>query len=372
MRNMLNLIPKIFFIFIILLSSFSFAQNKNVKISDLQPKSESSVFPLISIPADKKVEEKINTFLQVTELENIPDTRKNPFQLAQTASNSYTNYVSFYEWKKLETPKNILSLFFSGEATGAYSEMFDKWNSFDLRDGNYINIKDLLTDDGIALVETKVNSAMKKEISDFIAELKTENPTEKDEKERLEEQLFLYEDCLNWVNTQNLSWFEYYFEKDHITFVRGRCSNHAMRALDDLYDYQIPVSYREIAPYLSDYGKSLIFNSPQNIGTENPSNKLYKGRIDGKYEVYFLINEINEDDSLSVTYWYGKYKKLINLRGEFVHNRFSLIEDDYHDENQQKWIPKAFIEIDLKGKKLIGTWQDFKTKKYLKLELEEL
>lgn len=349
-----------------------YSQNKDVMISDLPPKIEGQVFPLISFPNNKIVEEKINIFLQVSELEFVPKSSSDPFLLARTATNSYTNYVSFYEWKKLDTPKNILSLYMNGEATGAYPEMFDMWSNFDLRTGNYIHLEDLFTEEGTKFVLQYANSSIEKEIIDFIAELKKTDISDSDTKEMVEEQLMIYEDCLESIKSQNLQWFEYFFEKDSLILNRGRCSNHAMRALDDLWDYQISISYDQLKPQLTDFGKSLIFDNPKNIRSNNPSNRLYKGKIDGKYPVHFLINDIHEDESLSAIYWYDKQKKIIHLGGEFVHQHFSLVEDDYHDENLRKWIPRALIEADLKGSKIIGTWQDYKTKKFLKLELEEL
>ena len=65
-------------------------------------------------------------------------------------------------------------------------------------------------------------------------------------------------------------------------------------------------------------------------------------------------------------------KKLINWRGEINNNHLSITEDDTDEENIKNWIPKATVEADIKGNKIVGTWQDFITKKYLNLELEEL
>jgi hypothetical protein len=63
-------------IFFLLISCLSFSQQKSLTIKDLPPKSEDSVFPLISYAVDPRVENKINTFLQVDQLEYIPDQRK--------------------------------------------------------------------------------------------------------------------------------------------------------------------------------------------------------------------------------------------------------------------------------------------------------
>jgi len=352
-------------LFFLLLSSLSFSQQQNVKITDLQPKSEDFVFPVISYSKNPSVENKINTFLQVSELEYIPNSGGNPFKLASTATNSYTNYIDFYSWQKLETPKNILTVSINGEATGAYSENFSNWKNFDLRTGNYINLQDLFQPNSIKTVENLINQRVRKRINDFIVELKSNKNGSEDETEQID----IYEQCFT---DNTLQYLEYFFGKDKLTVVVGRCSNHASRALDDLGNHEIILSYKELEKHWSAYAINLLSGSEQTVSKPGISNRLYKGKIDGKYPITVLINEINEDGSFSSVYWYDKNKKLINWRGEFVHDHLSMTEDDYHSEEQKAWIPRALIEADLKGNKITGTWQDYKTKKYLNLELEEL
>jgi hypothetical protein len=351
-------------VFFLLISGLGFSQQKEVKINNLPPKSENFVFPVVTYAGNPAVADKINTFLQVKELEYIPNSGGNPFKLASTATNSYSNYVYFYDWEKLETPKNILTMGIHGEASGAYPEEFEDWKNFDLRTGNFINTEDLFQAESRKTVNGLIQSRVKKRVNDFLLKLKSEkNPSEE-----VQDQIAMYEDCFI---EHTLNGIRYFFGKNKITFVAGRCSNHAMRALDDLGSHELEFTYRELEKYLSIYGKNLISGS-EKIGQTGPGNKLFKGKIDGKYPVTVLFNEINEDDSFSATYWYDKNKKPINWRGEFIHDHFSITEDDYHSEELKEWVPRALIEADLKGNKVIGTWQDYKTKKYLTLELEEL
>ncbi|KAB1230269.1 hypothetical protein [Chryseobacterium viscerum] len=351
-------------VFFLMISGLSFSQQKNVKISDLQPKSENFVFPVVTYAGNPEVASKINTFLQVNELEYIPNSGGNPFKLASTATNSYSNYVYFYNWEKLDTPKNILTINVNGEASGAYPEEFSDWKNFDLRTGNYINAEDLFQTGSTKTVNGLIQKKVKKRVNDFLVKLKSEkNPSEE-----VQEQIGLYEGCFM---DYTLNGIRYFFGKDKITFVAGRCSNHAMRALDDLGSHELEFTYKELEKYWNPYAKNLISGS-EKVDRTGPGNKLFKGKIDGKYPITVLFNEINEDDSFSATYWYDKNKKPINWRGEFVHDHFSITEDDYHSEELKEWIPRALVEADLKGNKIIGTWQDYKTKKYLTLELEEL
>jgi len=351
-------------VFFLLISGLSFSQQKSLKINDLQPKSENYVFPVVTYPENQTAANKINTFLQVDELEYVPGSGGNPFKLASTATNSYSNYLYFYDWEKLETPENILTIGIHGEASGAYPEEFADWKNFDLRTGNFINAADLFQPGSMKIIEGIIQRRIKKRISDFVAKLKAE----KNPEEETEDQIALYEDCFT---EHTLGSVKYFFGKDKLTFVAGRCSNHAMRALDELDSHEIEFTYRELEKYWSPYAKNLISGSGKTDIT-SINNKLYKGKIDGKYSITVLINQVYDDGSFSAKYWYDKNKKLIEWNGKIKGNHISIIENDYYSEEAHQWVFKALVEADLQGNKIIGTWQDYKTKKYLTLELEEL
>lgn len=352
-----------------LISGLSFSQ-KNLKITDLQPKTEDSTFPLIAYTENPRVENKINTFLQVNELEYVPNSGANPFKLVSTGTTSYSNYVYFYSWEKLETPKNILSIGMDGEASGAYPENFSDWKNFDLRTGNFINAQDLFLPNSVKTVERLIEQKVKKRVNDFLAELKSA----KNHSEETEDQIAIYEGCFT---EQSLDDIRYFFGKDKLTFVAGRCSNHAMRALDDLGSHELEFTYKELEKYWSSYAKNLL-NGSDKIETTSFRNKLYKGKIDGKYPITFLVTRFypaedsSGESSFNAEYWYDKNKKLIKWDGKLKGNHVSITENDHYDEAASQWIPRAFVEAEMKGNKITGTWQDYKTKKYLSIELEEL
>jgi len=348
----------------LLISGLSFSQQKNLIIKDLMPKSEDSVFPVVSYAEKPLVENKINTFLQVDQLEYIPGSTGNPFKLVSTGKTSYSNYVYFYSWKKLETPKNILSIALDGEASGAYPEGFSIWKNFDLRTGNFINAQDLFQPGSVKTVENLIQKSIKKEVNDFLVQLKSDkNPSEE-----VLDQIAIYEDCFTDFTLDGI---EYYFGKDKITFIAGRCSNHAMRALDELDSHVVQFPYKDLEKYWSSYAKNLLSGS-EKVDKTSFDNKLYKGKIDGKYPITVLIDKVYEDGSFSAKYWYDKNKKLIEWDGKIKGNHISIIENDYYSEETNQWVFRALVEAELKGNTMVGTWQDYKTKKYLNLELEEL
>ncbi|KUJ50776.1 hypothetical protein [Chryseobacterium sp. JAH] len=348
----------------LLISGLCFSQQKTVKITDLPPKTEDFNFPKISYPEKPLVENKINTFLQVDQLEYIPGSEISASKLVSTGKTSYSNFVYFYSWEKLETPKNILSIAIDGEASGAYPEGFSIWKNFDLRTGNFINAKDLFQPQSVKTIENLIQKNVKKTVNDFLVQLKSEkNPSDE-----VSEQISMYEDCFTDFTLEGI---EYSFAKDTIRFIAGRCSNHAMRALDELGSHAVEFSYTALEKHWSSYAKNLLSGSGK-IDKTSLDNKLYQGKIDGKYPITVLINKVYEDGSFSAKYWYDKNKKLIQWDGKLKGNHISIIENAYYSEETNQWIFKALVEAEVQGNKIVGTWQDFKTKKYLKLEIRRI
>lgn len=352
----------------LLISGLSFSQQKNVKITNLPPKSEDTVFPLVSYSQNPQVEQKINTFLQVDQLEHIPGAEGNPFKKVFAGKTSYANYVYFYSWKKMDSPNNILSIALDGEASGAYPEGFSIWRNFDLRTGNYINALDLFRPDAVKTVENLIQKRVKKEIDDFLVKLKSEkNPSDE-----VESQIGLYEECYTEYGLDDIG---FYFAKDKLVFIAPRCSNHAMRALDELDSHMVEFTYKDLEKYWSPYAKNLVSGSEQ-VDQTSFRNKLYKGKIDGKYPVTVLIKRLYDEKdgeaSFNASCWYDKNKKLIEWNGNIKGNHISITESEFYSEEARQWMVTGLVEADMKGKKITGTWQNYKTKKYLNLELEEL
>ncbi len=349
---------------LLFIPAMSFSQQKNVTITDLPPKSEDFVFPVVSYPQASKIADKINTYLQVDQLEYIPGSAGKPSGRVSSGKTSFSNYIYFYSWKKMETPENILSITLEGEASGAYPEGFSIWKNFDLRTGNLINAEDLFQPQAVQIIEGIIRKKVRKRINDFLTDLKSQkNPSEE-----VQDQIAMYEGCSTEYTLESI---KYYFAKDTIKFIAERCSNHAMRALDELGSHEVEFTCKELEKYWSSYAKNLLSGSKQ-VNQTGFRNKLYHGKIDGKYPVTVLMGDVYEDGSFSAKYWYESSKKLIEWHGRVKGNHMSLVESGEYSEEAKQWMVQALIEADLKGNKVTGTWRDEKTGKYLKLELEEL
>ena len=347
------------------------SQTPNVIIKNIKPAYEENKFPEISYPANPKISEKINTALQLEYLEHLPGVfKKHPFENVCYVPDAGTNHMSFYEWKKLKSPKNVLSISIDGEATGAYPEGFTNYHNFDLETGEPVYLTSLFTKAGQAQLLKKLNQKVKKTIQDFLKENNVQT-NDKEEQERVSEQQSIYKECLGEVDGNSLKSYEFSPGRDSITFIRYRCSNHANRALDDLGEYYISYSYAQVKPYLSAYGKKALLNENGPRNTTSPKGKMFKGKIAGKYPITAIISDIYSDGSLNMRYWYDKVKIPIELSGKFANGHFTLVENDYHSEEAQAWIAKANIEADwVDNKKIIGTWTNTKTNAVLKLELD--
>lgn len=359
----------IYVLLILCLSGNTFAQESKMTLEDLKPTYDENVFPNIVYKTNPRIEDKINTCLQLENLEHLPNQfRLNPFEkVAYGLERSYGS-VYFHDYNQVETPSNIFSLMLHGDATGAYSEGFENYYNFDLRTGNKITLTNIFTENGIIEIKDQLNLEVKNTIDAFVAYIH-EFPRGDDDV--VNDQLDLYAYCAEDIEENSIDYYEYYFEKDSITFVRGRCSNHAMRAIDDLGSFTIKIAYTNIETFLSEYGKGLLSGESIIHKNGNPEGKFYKGTINNKYSITVFVSRVHSDNSLGMHYWYDKYRTPIEWDGRLVNNHFSLIEYDYYDEENQKWIKKATIEADIIGNNIIGTWENVESHEVFKLELTE-
>ncbi len=349
-----------------LLCVSSYGQTQDLALESLRSVHEQQKFPFVIYKSHPKVAEKINTFLQLTYLENIPDTSiENPFEIVEE---SYR--TNFESWDRYKTIEKIMTIEISGNGTGAYTSYFTKHHNFDLSTGNVILLEGFFTTEGLNKIDSIVRCEIKSTINFF---LETAKPASEsvDDIEAHEMQISEYQYCYESIDSGDLKeYYDFYFSNDSIFFVKGRCFPHVIRGLDDLGAFISSFNFEEIKSYLSDYGKSLLAGGTPLLSVQTPNKKIFKGFINGKYPISMLIEEIYSDKSLRVFYWYDKERKPIRLDGRFVNNHFSLLENDYYSEAERKWIPRAHIEADwIHNQEIMGVWIDYKTKEKLSFEL---
>lgn len=360
-------------LFVLIAFQTAIAQRQELTVRDLTPKHQENTFPVVSNPANPRVAENINTFLQLSYLEQLPGTfKKHPFE--NVATDRSTRFedshstIEFFRWEKKTTPVNVLSLSIECEYTGAYSEDDIIYKNFDTRTGHLITLSSLIKKEQLKTFTKLLNDNVKQRVTDFLSTVTKELTTLdsiKDQEEfvRHSEQLVMYNSCIEDNDEYELEYYNFYFLKDSLHIIRERCSDHVNRAIDDLYEIEMSFSFGEMNPYFSAYAISLINNS-SDIKSENPEGKIFKGKI-GNLAISAYIKEINADGSLDMVYWYDKYKIPIEWNGTFTDNHFSLTERN--DDNEYSIVAK--IEADWSNPKITGTWTNSKTKQALKLEL---
>lgn len=363
---MKNSIFKNLFALVITLSAYSsFSQNSEVKVVDLKPAFSDNKFPEVQISSDLKAQNKINTFLQLEHLEHLPNIfQSHPYEKLKMYEDSDIYRTFFHDWKVNESPKNILSLIIEAEFTGAYSEGYTIYNNFDVRTGNKITANNLFSSEGKKTLRKLLNQKVTLEIKNFLKNIKLKQSSNNEDKELIEEQIEIYEGCLENNESYKLEYYDITFNKDKITFIRGRCSNHAMWSSDELDTFEFNFTYKELKKYLSEYGKSLCFENVSNINSTTIDGKLFKGKIDDKYPITALVQNINSDNNITIYYWYDKYNLPIEWSGKFEKNHFHL--NEYNETNQEIAIEANYI-----NNKIVGTWTNKTTNKTLKLELKE-
>jgi hypothetical protein len=162
----------------------------------------------------------------------------------------------------------LLSLAFSGEGCGAYCEDFAETHLFDLRDGREVVLGDLLTVEGFAAAGRRLDAerrgAYQKQIRQLQAAMKSARKGKKAEDDDTEDRLEMNRNCLEQVATEpSTPWWlvgDRFALDGHggLALTKGRCSNHAGRALDDVGDITLDIPAGDLAPWLTPYGLAVL------------------------------------------------------------------------------------------------------------------
>lgn len=173
-------------------------------------------------------------------------------------------YQEFYGFKATLNQDSVLSVTEEVEGCGAYCEGYVNYANIDLTTGEKIMLKAIYTDLGISKIRTRVSMNKTKQIRDLIIDYKsTLDKIPADSIHEIQEfiQEFtdiiqLYKGCTNGILNWELEHF--YMTSTHIVIHTGRCSNHAMRAIDELGDFYYKIPYNEFSADFTTFGKALI------------------------------------------------------------------------------------------------------------------
>src|SRR5258705_1097004 len=241
-----------FFIFLLL----QFAAPAQFRVKEIKggtdPTKSRLIFPVF-ISNNKIVDKKINDYLQ-TETFYITASQTSGKKMLDEAKyipgdsgqSGYTNMSYNIEINN----KNMLSVILEIESMGAYPEYYERYFSFDSKNGEPLSSKEMFTEEGIIRIKKILIKERDKRIKERINEIRKD-----DEKQFAEDSVFIVErftQCNTEANERNI-----FINKEGITFYGEECFPHAWRSYGAGLD--IVFSNKELEKYLSGFGKRILF-----------------------------------------------------------------------------------------------------------------
>lgn len=121
------------------------------KFVEVRPNSTKYKFPIFEYKKNRKVEEKINAYLQIKHLHLLAAKfDENPFAEIMR-SKKYKDYLS---WEYKQQNQNIIRIILSGKKEGTD---FKDESLFDLRTGDYFQLHDLFTKGFVPTIQKRLN-----------------------------------------------------------------------------------------------------------------------------------------------------------------------------------------------------------------------
>lgn len=305
-----------------------------------------NIFPELVLDKHWKPASFINEYLHMDFLHVMPHTKGNPFEAISPAEGEIqgTSAVSF----NIENNSSrVFSVSVSGDYTSAYSEHFTLFYSFNSQTGEYITLADLFTTESMERIQKKLAEKRVAEVKEFMQVIDTNEETGA-------MQYQLYKACIPYLLESNLKYEQFYLTDSTITFVHGRCSDHALMALDDLGDYYNSFLLTEVKKELTPFGLALLFGKAVKAKSSPtyPGMKLMKGKIGKTLEVTCIMGRMydnpNEVDGM---YFYNKDGNMITITATLGKLQWDIIE--YSGPN----VKNAHITGTYKDGVFTGQWK---------------
>ena len=254
----------------------------------------------------------------------------------------------------LRNDARVLSLRIEGEGCGAYCEDFAYAHAFDATTGRHLEAADLFTPQGLQAIVGKIGASnaatLRKEIASLKKARKTPRPKDGPSVDDLEAAIGLYEDCLSsradaeYRKIAGAGRME--IEAGAVLFAQDRCSNHAMRALDDIGDFSTRIPASQLGPWLTGYGRTLLLGEGNAPAPTSPFGQVLRGTIDGKLPVTLRLPPIGDGQQVNAVYFYDRYRTPIPVSGPYKDGVLTLDEPE----------SKAQLRLKSEGLALRGEW----------------
>jgi len=319
-------------------------QPRSYPFKDQQGQDAVARLPWI-VGGEPGIAERINTYVYDAFLHTLPSTD------AKAIASAIEPGTMSIESKGISAVNGgrmvVVSLELSICGAHCGDSMFDYY--FDAANGRPVEALDVVMPDAKAKLLPKARKARSVTMQQHIAELRKRIKKGKD-KPDAEEQLVLYENCLEREEQASAGDFGYLLIRENRLVVRSMsCGSYSVRAIDELGDFEYVLKGEEMRPYLNPYGRKLMLGEGDAAAPQiGRSAQLYKGTINGNLAVTLFVGEATSSEA---HYYYDKYRKQIALAVQRHGGQIIFSERDKDGKLS------GVMTLNLSGAKLSGEWR---------------
>ncbi len=305
-------------------------------------------FPIFSNSSSPQTAEKINQYLQLSELGLLKGHERNDIfeQVTNNGGSIYGTKRNLY-FRIIENSDKVLSLMFDETSCGATCAYWNIYYNFNAGNGDRVLLNDLFTQSGFELFKKQIIEREKKELQLQSQDI---SAIEKDNREQ------------NLQDIEDNKTENFFIRNDSIIDDSWN-SDSRNRKFGAPYIF-VAFALSEFKNYLNDYGKALFGITTRNMAKFRSKElpQLFSGTIEGRHEILLIIRKRYERHVDGI-YAYLKIGTGINLDGEIKNDSIHLIEKTANfDDN-------GYIDAVFNGETISGSWADKGRTKTLKFEV---
>lgn len=322
-------------------------------------------FPIVSSPTKSYAASRINRFLQLSELYSIAKAPYTSSIFDQAQINDGSIYGGKHSVVATIYSNNggIFSTGVSSSACGATCTWWTKYYTFNVANGDRIELQDLFSTSGY---QTFMKLAIEKRARKYRREV--------EKKVELEHQGAYLETLPCLANDQTP---DFYITDSSLTLDGERCLTKGQKF--DGLDMRVTFKLAEVRSYLNPYGNAVFDNRYSTLKRFRSSRlpQLFEGKVDGKYPIAMVLT-YEFENRLWGMYAYLRYGKGLSLRGDATNGEISLTEytlspDVTSNElgEYQKVLENGRIRGKLSEGRFDGVWTDLENTRSLTFNGEQ-
>lgn len=332
-------------------AAVGFAQPAKVTSNSVTVDGNTLDLPEIRL-ASPEATERANYYVEALMLGEIVSPKSLAKLIASSTASEGKSGLTSLSWKVVRNDGLLLSLYFQGEAMGAYPSSFERSITLDASSGISVTGRDLFTPAGYDSVFALVIRDRRAMVQADTAGLPHDSTRELDAFD-----VNMMYDCAD-----NASLDPILVTDSTISPTEMRCLPHADQALD--IDWSLPLPIKQVASDLNAYGRAVLIQHT-NIGfTPSDSDRfmIYRGTI-GTSPITMMIERTDDPEfgGSNVHYFYDGRPATLEMGGSLSGNSFEV------ESYKAGAVDEKFVGIRRSGV-ITGTWR--KGKKRLPFELK--